>query len=119
MFSEVDNSKYIRVANGLGWNVRGHATTSDHRSMTLLCKEILRDEEYILSVNEVCFVDDVWRQAHRYSPIDYKVGSHATKKALMQLAEALREEEVCQWTMTDPDSHQMRCRSREFEDECQ
>lgn len=117
MISKVDNSKYIRVANGLGWNVRGHATTSDHKSMTLLCKEILRDEEYILSVNEVCFVDNVWRQAHRYSPVDYKAGSHAIKKALMQLAEALREEEVCQWTMTDPDSHQMRCRSCEFEDE--
>lgn len=60
MISKVDNNKFIRVANGLGWNVRGYATTSDHKSMTLLCKEILRDEEYILSVDEVCFVDDVW-----------------------------------------------------------
>ena len=117
MISKVDNNKFIRVANGLGWNVRGYATTSDHKSMTLLCKEILRDEEYILSVDEVCFVDDVWRQAHRYSPANYKAGSCAIKKALMQLAEALREEEVCQWTMTDPDSHQMRCRSCDFEDE--
>lgn len=117
MVSKVDNSKYIRVANGLGWTVRGHATTNDHKSMTLLSKEILRDEEYILSVNDVCFVDDVWQQAHRYSPANYKAGSHAIKKALMKLAEALREEEACQWTMTDPDSHQMRCRSREFEDE--
>lgn len=117
MISKVDNNKFIRVANGLGWNVRGYATTSDHKSMTLLCKEILRDEEYILSVDEVCFVDDVWRQAHRYSPANYKAGSCAIKKALMQLAEALREEKVCQWTMTDPDSHQMRCRSRDFEDE--
>lgn len=117
MENYVDNSNYIHVANGLGWVVRGHATTSDNKSMTLLCKEILRDEEYILSVYEVCFVDDVWRQAHRYSPVDYKAGSRAIKKALMQLAESLREEEVCQWTMTDPDSHQMRCRSREFEDE--
>lgn len=117
MISKVDNSKYIRVANALGWVVRGHATTNDHKSMTLLSKEILRDEEYILSVNEVCFVDDVWRQAHRYSPVDYKAGSYAIKKVLMQLAEALREEEVCQWIMTDPDSHQMRCRSRKFEDE--
>ena len=117
MENYLDNSNYIHVANGLGWVVRGHATTSDNKSMTLLCKEILRDEEYILSVYEWWFVDDVWRQAHRYSPGDYKAGSRAIKKALMQLAESLREEEVCQWTMTDPDSHQMRCRSREFEDE--
>lgn len=112
-----DNSNYIRVANGLGWVVRGHATTNDHKTMTLLSKEVLRDEEYILSVEDVRFADHIWEQAHRYSPAKYKVGSRAIKKALMQLADALREEEVCHWTLTDPDSHQMRCRSRKFEDE--
>lgn len=117
MENYVDNSNYIRVANGLGWVVRGHATTNDHKTMTLLGKGVLRDEEYILSVEDVRFTDHVWEQAHRYSPADYRVGIHSIKKALMQLADALREEEVCQWTLTDPDSHQMRCRSREFEDE--
>ena len=74
MENYVDNSNYIRVANGLGWVVRGHATTNDHKTMTLLGKGVLRDEEYILSVEDVRFTDHVWEQAHRYSPADYRVG---------------------------------------------